>query len=135
MCAMKIVKEVCAHKHRLQDAAQYTLGSLLGALLNDPRATSATAEAATSALLEVLQECRDPEQCQVLLTVLSSLAGKPRLLAVMVKGAKARDAVLRCGQKSSDPRLRARALSLIKVLNKEEVMHAAVGQSWYFGPE
>lgn len=131
--ASRVVQEVCAHKHRLHDAAQYTLGSLVGAVLDDNGTTVHDVNAALSSLLTSLAKCTDPGQCQVLLTVLSAMAGRPRLLTAMARGVQARDAVLRCGQRNADPRLRARALSLIKVLNKEE--HAAATHSWYFGPE
>lgn len=131
--ASRVVCEVCSHKHRLHDAAQYTLGSLVGAVLNDNGTTVHDVNAALDSLLTSLAKCTDPGQCQVLLTVLSAMAGRPRLLTAMARGTQARDAVLRCGQRTSDARLRARALSLIKVLNKEE--HAAATHSWYFGPE
>ena len=129
----RVVREVCSHKHHLHDAAQYTLGALVGAVLDDSGLSAHDVHAALTSLLTALANCTDPGQCQVLLTVFSAMAGRPRLLTAMVKGTHAREAVLRCGQRTNDARLRARALSLIKVLNKEE--HAAVGHSWYFGPE
>jgi len=133
----RLVTEVCAHKHRLQDAAQYTLGVLLGAILNDHYMTQQAVSDALESLLSAVRTCNDPDQCQVLLTVLSSLVGKPRLLNLLAKGTRARDAVLQCGQNAGDPRVRARSLSLIKVLRSKDELPttAAVSRSWYFGPE
>jgi hypothetical protein len=135
--AMRVVTEVCAHKHRLQDAAQYTLGALLGAILNDPLISQKAVSEALESLLSAVRICKDPDQCQVLLTVLSSLAGKPRLLTILAKGTRARDAVLQCGQNAGDQRVRARSLSLIKVLRSKDELPttAALSSSWYFGPE
>jgi hypothetical protein len=135
--SMRVVSEVCAHKHRLQDAAQYTLGALLGALLNDPLMTQQAVSEALESLLSAVRICKDADQCQVLLTVLSSLAGKPRLLSLLAKGTHARDAVLQCGQNAGDQRVRARSLSLIKVLRSKDELPtaAALSSSWYFGPE
>jgi hypothetical protein len=133
----RVVTEVCAHKHRLQDAAQYTLGVLLGSILNDPLMTPQAVSEALESLLTAVQICKDPDQCQVLLTVLSSLAGKPRLLSLMCStGTRARDAVLQCGQNANDQRVRARSLSLIKVLRSKDELPtaAALSSLWYFGP-
>lgn len=135
--SQRVVSEVCAHKHRLQDAAQYTLGALLGAILNDPLITHQAVSEALESVLGAVRTCKDADQCQVLLTVLSSLAGNPRLLNVLAKGTRARDAVLQCGQNAGDQRVRARSLSLIKVLRSKDELPttAAVRSSWYFGPE
>jgi len=33
VCAQRLVQEIAAHKHHLQDAAQYTLGNLTAVVL------------------------------------------------------------------------------------------------------
>lgn len=131
--AQRLTREMCAHKHHLQDAAQYSLGSLLGAVLSDPGVPDQDVNAALSALLGALCMRPDSAQCQVLLTVASCLAGMPRLRSAMVAGG-ARHAMLQFSRRATDSRLQARALSLVKVLNKEEGA-ASHGANWYFGPE
>lgn len=69
----------------------------------------------------------------MLLTVVSCLAGRPSLRAALVE-CGARQALLLFSRRAGDARLQARALSLVKVLNKDEGAPAA-GATWYFGPE
>lgn len=133
----KIVEETCAHKHHLQDAAQYTLGELLGTVLACSSISTADVNAAVEALMTALAGCSEPGQCQVLLTVVSCLAGRQRLRAALAREPM-RQMLVQFAQKVDDGRLQARSLSLIKVLNKEDHVGpcaAAEGVSWYFGAE
>lgn len=65
-----------------------------------------------------------------MLTVLSCVAGNPRLRSVLVH-CQARRRLMELGHRMTDPRLRARSLSLVKVLNKQEMLEMQSG--WYFG--
>jgi len=132
--ASAIVKETCAHKHHLQDAAQYTLGALLGAVLSDSQVDRQKVDAAMLRLAAALATCDQAGQCQVLLTVLSCLAGNHRLRASMAKEG-VRLPLVRFAQRCCDARLQARALSLVKVVNRTDDPLSTVGHSWYFGIE
>lgn len=141
--AESIVREVCAHKHHLYDAAQYTVGELLGSVLEDDDVPDHTVSSAIAAVLRALDECFDYVQCQILLTVLSCVAGRRRLRKELEKDASRRviHAYVRRVQ-DSDQRLRARALSLVKVaggMGEEEEAsredHRMFIGTWYFGPD
>lgn len=128
--AHKVVDETCLHKHHLQDAAQYTLGSLLAVILIDPGVSALHVSQCLQQLLHALLKCGNALQCQVLLTVMSSLTSKHRLRAALAADHSC-ELMSKFAQQAADSRLQARALSLVKVLNKEE--HGVCGASWYFG--
>ena len=65
-----------------------------------------------------------------MLTVLSCIAGNPRVRSAMAH-CHARRRLQDFGQRVPDPRLRARSLSLIKILHKQEALESQGG--WYFG--
>ncbi|EFN55388.1 hypothetical protein CHLNCDRAFT_134476 [Chlorella variabilis] len=135
LCAQRLVNEIAAHKHHLQDAAQYTLGNLMAVVLGDGRVGVPQRQAMVARLLEELRRTTTPGQCQVVLTVLSCVAGEPSVRSAMA-ACHARRRLMDFSQRVGDPRLRARSLSLIKILHKQEAMESrpeqAVG-SWYFG--
>lgn len=143
--AVQLVREIVAHKHRLQDAAQYALGTLLAKLLSDRSLVSLDlVNIHVKALLLELKRCSivggssgeekerndASSQGQLLLTVLSVMAGNARLRAALAEG-HARRVVAAFGQRATVEGLKTRAMSLAKVLHKEEMMHA--GDVWYFG--
>ena len=66
----------------------------------------------------------------MVLTVLSCIAGNPRVRSAMAH-CHARRRLQDFGQRIPDPRLRARSLSLIKILHKQEALESQGG--WYFG--
>lgn len=125
--AERLIKEVRSHKHHLQDAAQYSLGSLLAAVLGDKLVPLSVVQKGVDELLDSLLLCTSIEQCQVLLTVLSSLAGVYRVRTVMAEGS-AKQKLLQFTRQTGESRMRARALSLSKVVSKEENL-----AGWYFG--
>lgn len=130
-CAAKsLVAEAVAHKHHLQDAAQYALGGILAKLLGDRRVSLETVHDLVKKLLSELQRCgKNAAQGQILLTILSCLAGNGRVRASLAE-LNARRIVAGFGQKSTTDNIRTRALSLLKVLQREEVM-----SGWYFGAD
>ena len=143
--ADQLVREIVAHKHRLQDAAQYALGSLLAKLLGDRSLVSLDlVNIHIKALLLELKRCSivsgtsgeeierndASSQGQLLLTVLSVMASNGRLRAALAEG-HARRVVAVFGQRATVEGLKTRAMSLAKVLHKEEMMHAS--DVWYFG--
>jgi hypothetical protein len=143
--ADQLVREIVAHKHRLQDAAQYALGSLLAKLLGDRSLVSLDlVNIHIKALLLELKRCSivsgisgeemerndASSQGQLLLTVLSVMASNGRLRAALTEG-HARRVVAAFGQRATVEGLKTRAMSLAKVLHKEEMMHAS--DVWYFG--
>ncbi|KAI7835972.1 hypothetical protein COHA_010140 [Chlorella ohadii] len=130
MCAQRLVQEIAAHKHHLQDAAQYTLGNLTAVVLGADSVPSAQREQMVSRLLDELRRTNTPGQCQVVLTVLSCLAGNARLRSAMAR-CRARRRLVDFGQRIPDPRLRARSLSLVKILHKQEALESSA--QWYFG--
>lgn len=139
--AESIVREVCAHKHHLYDAAQYTVGELLGTVLDDEDVPDGTVSNAITSVLAALDDCLDYVQCQILLTVLSCLAGRRRLRKELEKDASRRviHGYVRRVQ-DSDQRLRARALSLVKVAGGMREENEGLGEErvftgWYFGPD
>lgn len=131
MCARRLVNEIAAHKHHLQDAAQYTLGNLMAVVLGDPRVGVSQRQALVARLLDELRRTNAPGQSQAVLTVLSCIAGDSRVRSAMAH-CHARRRLLDFGQRVADPRLRARTLSLVKILHKQETMEQG-GGSWYFG--
>ena len=132
--AIKVANETCAHKHHLQDAAQYCLGELLGALLSE--VDDITAQQCLQQLLDSLICSANPSNCQIILTVLSSVAGrkKPRNLLISMSAAKA---VMAFVHQSRDERLQARAFSLLKVLSAkaDAGVKSNARASWYFGED
>jgi hypothetical protein len=62
--AAALVREACAHVHHLQDAAQYSLGAALGAVLVDPGVGDGGVRQALAALLAALRARPDGAQCQ-----------------------------------------------------------------------
>eukprot|EP00887_Chlorella_sp_A99_P004949 scaffold4.g4949.t1 len=133
-CAGRLVQEVAAHKHHLQDAAQYTVGNLLASVMGDSSVQTADRQRLLYALLVELARASGTPQCQLVLTVLSCLAGNPRLRSDMVycqASWRARKRLMEFSHRMGDPRLRARSLSLVKVLNKQELLETS--QGWYFG--
>lgn len=130
LCAQRLVQEIAAHKHHLQDAAQYTLGNLTAVVLGSDSVPSTQREQMVTRLLDELRRTNTPGQCQVVLTVLSCLAGNARLRSAMAR-CRARRRLVDFGQRNPDPRLRARSLSLVKILHKQEALESSA--QWYFG--
>ena len=64
VCADRLVREIAAHKHHLQDAAQYALGTLMAQVLGDVALTPVQREGLVGRLLEELQRSAAPGQCQ-----------------------------------------------------------------------
>ena len=64
VCADRLVREIAAHKHHLQDAAQYALGTLMAQVLGDAALTPVQREQLVRRLLEELQRAAAPGQCQ-----------------------------------------------------------------------
>lgn len=58
------------------------------------------------------------------------MAGNARVRSAMAH-CQARRRLADFGQRVADPRLRARALSLVKILHKQEALEHSGG--WYFG--
>jgi hypothetical protein len=58
------VNEIAAHKHHLQDAAQYTLGNLMAVVLGDPRVGVSQRQALVARLLDELRRTNAPGQSQ-----------------------------------------------------------------------
>lgn len=151
-CAMRLVGELRCHRHRLQDAAQYALGAALAGLLHSG-AGSGAAPLPPGALRDVALQLAaalggraGSEQAQLVLTVLSCLASGGRDLRAALALGGVRPRLLEFGRRAAEPRLRARALSLAKVLAREDLAARgggggnaspegeAVGPVWYFGP-
>jgi hypothetical protein len=137
--SFRITNEACAHKHHLQDADQYSLGEVLGSLLSDSSIDINTINECVERILHSLLACSDASQCQILLTVLSSLAvrRKPRKLMIRMS---AGERILEFANSTSDLRLHARSLSLLKVLSVEGNVsdsgaHSIRPASWYFNEE
>lgn len=137
--SLRITNEACAHKHHLQDADQYSLGEVLGSLLSDSSIDINTINECIERILHSLIACSDASQCQILLTVLSSLAvrKKPRKLMMHMS---AGERILEFANSTSDLRLHARSLSLLKVLSVEgnasdSGAHSIRPASWYFNEE
>ncbi|PRW44486.1 small GTP-binding isoform B [Chlorella sorokiniana] len=128
LCAQRLVQEIAAHKHHLQDAAQYTLGNLTAVVLGADSITSGQREQMVTRLLDELRRSNTPGQCQVVLTVLSCLAGNARLRSSMAR-CRARRRLVDFGQRIPDPRLRARSLSLVKILHKQEALESTCGEA------
>lgn len=131
--ADKLTSEACAHKHHLPDAAQYCLGETLGVVLSD--LTPADSDHAKKCLEDIigsLMNCNDDTQCQVLLTVLSSLAVRRKLRGILGElGAMER--VLSFTENTSSARLQARGYSLLKALSNKIARNPTSSQgSWYF---
>ena len=131
--AAKLTSETCAHKHHLGDAAQYCLGETLGALLSGVCVPDASAKECQERILGSLLSCKDPPQCQLLLTVMSSLVGRSRPRKIFVDIGAVEQIMMFSGQ-HMDPRLQARAFSLLKALSSNTFSKAASkqGGSWYF---
>lgn len=127
----KLTAETCTHCHHLQDAAQYCLGETLGALLSDVSMPDADVKQCLAKILSALVACGEGGQCQLLLTVLSSLAvrRKPRSVLVDIEGAAK---VISFTESTEDTRLQARAFSLLKVLSSGQQKAAKHQGSWYF---
>ncbi|KAL4428434.1 hypothetical protein ABPG75_002523 [Micractinium tetrahymenae] len=132
LCAQRLVDEIAAHKHHLQDAAQYAVGNLMAVVLGDSRVPPPQRQRHVTRLLEELRKTNTAGQCQVVLTVLSCMAGNARVRSAMAH-CHARRCLMDFGQHIPDPRLRARSLSLIKILHKQETLESQVAGSWYFG--
>lgn len=64
VCAQRLVDEIAAHKHHLQDAAQYALGNLMAMVLGDTRVSPAQRQRHVSRLMEELRKTNTPGQCQ-----------------------------------------------------------------------
>jgi hypothetical protein len=131
--AAKLTSETCAHKHHLGDAAQYCLGETLGALLSGVCVADASVKECQERILGSLLSCKDPAQCQLLLTVMSSLVGRSRPRKIFVDIGAVGKIMIFSGQ-NMDPRLQARAFSLLKALSSNTFSKAASkqGGSWYF---
>jgi hypothetical protein len=127
----KLTAETCTHCHYLQDAAQYCLGETLGVLLSDVSLPDADVKECLAKILSALLACGEGGQCQLLLTVLSSLAvrRKPRSILIEIKGASK---VISFTESTEDTRLQARAFSLLKVLSSGHHKPAKHQGSWYF---
>lgn len=127
----KLTAETCTHCHYLQDAAQYCLGETLGALLSDVSLPDADVKECLAKILSALLACGEGGQCQLLLTVLSSLAvrRKPRSILIEIEGASK---VISFTESTEDTRLQARAFSLLKVLSSGHHKPAKHRGSWYF---
>lgn len=131
--ASNLTSEACAHKHHLPDAAQYCLGETLGVVLSDLASVDVkNTSACLEKVLGSLMECRDDTQCQVLLTVLSSLAVRRKLRGILGElGALER--VLSFTENNQSGRLQARGFSLLKALSNKAARNPVSSQgSWYF---
>ena len=136
--ADRLTSETCSHKHPIPDSAQYCLGEALAqilselALIDEPYATGCL-----SKILDSLGPCGDETQCQILLTVLSTLAVKRRLLKILVDidgFAK----IHRFCTRTTNSRLHARGFSLWKVVSSNASADKKTANrtaSWYFGEE
>lgn len=118
--AHRLVGVVRSYRYHLQDAAQYTLGMLFKEVLVSPRLEDAELRRVVQGLLSLLESSRHVAQCEATLSILSCIAAAARCRAALC-GAHARSKLLQLGQHVADPRLRARALSLVKVLNKQQL--------------
>jgi len=128
-----LTSEACAHKHHLPDAAQYCLGETLGVVLSDLASSDGEqTKRCLEGLLGSLMNCRDNTQCQVLLTVLSSLAVRRKLRGILGElGALER--VLSFTENTTSSRLQARGYSLLKALSNKMTRDPKSNQgSWYF---
>lgn len=128
-----LTAEACAHKHHLPDAAQYCLGETLGVVLSDLASVDAVhTKTRLENIIGSLMKCKDGTQCQVLLTVLSSLAVRRKLRGILGElGALER--VLSFTENTSNARLQARGYSLLKALSMKVTRIPASNQgSWYF---
>ncbi|GAB4814349.1 hypothetical protein N2152v2_001395 [Parachlorella kessleri] len=112
---------VGAYRYHLPDAAQYTVGLLLAAMLDEPVMPEHDEHAVADQLLHLLAAPRSSAQCQAVLTLLSCISANTRARAAL-SHCSARTKLLQFGQTVGDARLRARALSLVKVLNKQELV-------------
>jgi hypothetical protein len=134
--ADRLTSETCSHKHPIPDSAQYCLGEALAQILSElssmdePYATECL-----SKILDSLGPCGDEAQCQILLTVLSTLAVKRRLLKILVDidgFAK----IHRFCTRTTNSRLHARGFSLWKVVSSNASVDKKAPHrtaSWYFG--
>ncbi|GAB4814350.1 hypothetical protein N2152v2_001396 [Parachlorella kessleri] len=119
--ARRLVGVVGAYRYHLPDAAQYTVGLLLAAMLDEPVMPEHDEHAVADQLLHLLAAPRSSAQCQAVLTLLSCISANTRARAAL-SHCSARTKLLQFGQTVGDARLRARALSLVKVLNKQELV-------------
>ncbi len=136
--ADRLTSETCSHKHPLPDSAQYCLGDALAqilselALIDKPYATGCL-----SKILDSLGPCGDETQCQILLTVLSTLAVKRRLLKILVD-VDGFAKIHRFCTRTTNSRLHARGFSLWKVVSSNASADKKTANrtaSWYFGED
>lgn len=117
----RLVNEAIRHKHHLQDAAVYSLGSLLSSLLSQRWIQRNDMMACIGPLNSDLSECNDIEQCQVLLTVLSCLSGNETVRKVMALDGTTAEVLFGVTRRTHDSSLQARSMSLMKVLGSSNV--------------
>ena len=132
--ATKLTSETCCHKHPIPDSAQYCLGETLAQILSDLAAIDEPyARDCLEQILDSLGPCADEVQCQILLTVLSSLAVKHRLVKILV-AIDAVSKIHRFTNTTTNSRLHARGFSLWKVLssNVPGSRKVRAAGSWYF---
>ena len=142
--AAKLTTETCSHKHPIPDSAQYCLGEALAQILSDLAGVDEPcATACVEQILGSLGPCADEIQCQILLTVLSSLAVKRRLVKILV-GIDAVAKILRFTNTTTNSRLHARGFSLWKVVSSGGGSSSGSGgggggrkskAAWYFNDE
>ena len=142
LLAARLASETCSHKHPIPDSAQYCLGEALAQILSELASIDEPyANGCLGKILDSLGPCGDETQCQILLTVLSALAVKRRLLKILVD-VDGFAKIYRFCTRTTNSRLHARGFSLWKVVSSNASMNPSTDRrtahraaSWYFGED
>ena len=142
LLAARLASETCSHKHPIPDSAQYCLGEALAQILSELASIDEPyANGCLGKILDSLGPCGDETQCQILLTVLSALAVKRRLLKILVD-VDGFAKIHRFCTRTTNSRLHARGFSLWKVVSSNASINPSTDRrtahraaSWYFGED